>query len=91
MCALDLVEELSLADSAECAQLHPFDQFRATQAMRDQGLSEEEVEATFSVAPSDIWWRLKLAAASPVQADAYAHGVLSLDQMIVLSVNPGLA
>lgn len=36
-----LIEEISLAENVERAPLHPLDQFRAFQAMREKGMTEE--------------------------------------------------
>ena len=44
-----LAEEDSLAENVQRAPLHPLDQFRAFQAMREKGRSEEEIAAAFFV------------------------------------------
>jgi ParB family chromosome partitioning protein len=43
------IEEVSLAENIERAPLHPLDQFRAFQAMRDKGMTEEAIAAAFFV------------------------------------------
>ncbi len=45
-----LAEEDSLAENVQRAPLHPLDQFRAFQAMREKGRTEEEIAAAFFVA-----------------------------------------
>ena len=37
-----LIDEVSLAENIERAPLHPLDQFRAFQAMREKGMTEED-------------------------------------------------
>src|SRR6195256_5959849 len=57
-----LAEEDSLAENVQRVALHPLDQFRAFQSLRDKGLSEEEIAARFFVTPSVVKQRLRLAA-----------------------------
>ena len=42
-----LAEEDSLAENVQRAPLHPLDQFRAFQAMREKGRTEKEIAAAF--------------------------------------------
>src|SRR5690606_38314413 len=42
-------EEDSLVENVQRAPLHPLDQFRAFQILREQGLTEEEIAARFFV------------------------------------------
>lgn len=44
-----LIDEVSLAENIERAPLHPLDQFRAFQATRDNGMTEEAIAAAFFV------------------------------------------
>jgi ParB/RepB/Spo0J family partition protein len=60
-----IAEEDSLAENVQRAPLHPLDQFRAFQALRDKGQSEEEIAAAFFVAVSVVKQRLRLASVSP--------------------------
>ncbi|MDW3224291.1 MAG: ParB/RepB/Spo0J family partition protein [Paracoccaceae bacterium] len=83
-----LAEEDSLAENIQRAPLHPLDQFRAFQAMREKGKSEEEVAAAFFVSASIVKQRLKLAAVAPSLLDAYAEEDLTLDQLMAFTVNP---
>jgi len=57
-----LGEEDSLAENVQRVALHPLDQFRAFQTLREKGLSEEEIAARFFVNPTVVKQRLKLAA-----------------------------
>ncbi|WP_306120643.1 MULTISPECIES: ParB/RepB/Spo0J family partition protein [unclassified Roseitalea] len=83
-----LAEEDSLAENIQRAPLHPLDQFRAFQAMREKGKSEEEIAAAFFVSVGVVKQRLKLAAVSHVLLDAYAEEEMTLDQLMAFTVNP---
>ncbi len=77
-----------LAENIQRAPLQPLDQFRAFQAMREKGKSEEEIAAAFFVSASIVKQRLKLAAVAPSLLDAYAEEDLTLDQLMAFTVNP---
>ena len=66
--------------------LHPLDQFRAFQALRDAGLGEKEIAARFFVSATVVRQRLKLAAVSPKLLDLYAEDEMTLDQLIAFAV-----
>ncbi len=83
-----LAEEDSLAENIQRAPLHPLDQFRAFQAMREKGKSEEEIAAAFFVSVGVVKQRLKLAAVSATLLDAYAEEEMTLDQLMAFTVNP---
>ena len=83
-----LAEEDSLAENIQRAPLHPLDQFRAFQAMREKGKSEEEIAAAFFVSVNVVKQRLKLAAVSATLLDAYAEEEMTLDQLMAFTVNP---
>ncbi|WP_116132167.1 ParB N-terminal domain-containing protein [Tropicimonas sp. IMCC34043] len=83
-----LAEEDSLAENVQRAPLHPLDQFRAFQAMREKGRTEEEIAAAFFVSASVVKQRLKLAAVAPSLLDAYAEEAMTLDQLMAFTVNP---
>ena len=83
-----LAEEDSLAENIQRAPLHPLDQFRAFQAMREKGKSEEEIAAAFFVSASIVKQRLRLAAIAPSLLEAYAEEDLTLDQLMAFTVNP---
>src|SRR5208337_2869048 len=65
-------EEDSLAENVQRAPLHPLDQFRAFQALREKGQSEEEIAAAFFVSVNVVKERLRLASVSPKLLDVYA-------------------
>jgi ParB family chromosome partitioning protein len=83
-----IAEEDSLAENVQRAPLHPLDQFRAFQALRDKGQSEEEIAAVFFVAVSVVKQRLRLAAVSPRLLEVYAEDEMTLDQLMAFSVSP---
>jgi len=83
-----LAEEDSLAENIQRAPLHPLDQFRAFQAMREKGRTEEEIAAAFFVSASVVKQRLKLAAVAPALHDVYAEEEMTLDQLMAFTVNP---
>ena len=68
--------------------MHPLDQFRAFQALRDKGQSEEEIAAAFFVSVAVVKQRLRLAAVSPRLLDVYAEDGMTLDQLMAFTVSP---
>ncbi len=82
-----LAEEDSLAENIQRAPLHPLDQFRAFQALREKGLGEEEIAARFFVTPAVVKQRLRLAAVSPKLLDVYAEDGMTLDQLMAFTVS----
>jgi ParB family chromosome partitioning protein len=79
-------EEDSLAENVQRAPLHPLDQFRAFQALRQKGQSEEEIAAAFFVGVNVVKQRLRLAAVSEKLLDVYAEDGISLDQLMAFTV-----
>ena len=79
-------EEDSLAENVQRAPLHPLDQFRAFQALREKGQSEEEIAAAFFVGVNVVKQRLRLAAVSEKLLDVYAEDGMSLDQLMAFTV-----
>ena len=79
-------DEDSLAENVQRVALHPLDQFRAFQALRDKGLGEEEIAARFFVAPSVVKQRLQLAAVSGKLLDVYAEDGMTLEQLMAFTV-----
>ena len=79
-------EEDSLAENVQRAPLHPLDQFRAFQALREKGLGEEEIAARFFVALTVVKQRLRLAAVSPKLLDVYAEDGMTLEQLMAFTV-----
>src|SRR5476649_2392295 len=53
-----LGEEDPLAENVQRVALHPLDQFRAFQTLREKGLSEAEIAARFFVNPTVVKQRL---------------------------------
>lgn len=83
-----LAEEDSLAENIQRAPLHPLDQFRAFQTLREKGKSEVEIAAAFFVSVNVVRKRLKLAAVAPALLDLNAEDDLNLDQLMAFTVNP---
>ena len=81
-----LAEEDSLAENVQRAPLHPLDQFRAFLALREKGMSEEEIAAAFFVSVQVVKQRLKLASVSPKLLDVYAEDGMTLDQLMAFTV-----
>ncbi|OAF16502.1 DNA-binding protein [Bradyrhizobium centrolobii] len=80
-------EEDSLAENVHRVALHPLDQFRAFQTLREQGRSEEDIAAIFFVSVNVVKQRLRLAAVSPRLLDVYADEGMSLEQLMAFSVS----
>jgi len=79
-------EEDSLAENVRRVDLHPLDQFRAFQTLREQGQDDEEIAARFFVPVQVVRQRLKLAAVSPKLLDLYAEDQLTLEHVMAFSV-----
>ena len=82
-----ILEEDSLAENVQRVALHPLDQFRAFQALTDQGLGEEEIAARFFVTPQIVRQRLKLASVSPALLETYANDAISLEQLMAFTIS----
>jgi len=85
--AATLAEEDSLAENVQRAPLHPLDQFRAFQTLRDKGLGEEEISATFFIGVNVVRQRLRLAAVSERLLEVYADDGMSLEQLMAFAVS----
>ncbi len=81
-----VAEEDFLAENVQRAPLHPLDQFRAFQTLRERGESEEEIAAAFFVAVNVVKQRLRLAAVSEKLLAIYAEDGMSLDQLMAFAV-----
>ena len=81
-----LIDEISLVENMERVPLHPLDQFRTFQAMREKGMTEDAIAAVFLVTPQVVKQRLKLAAISPTLLDLYAEDGIALEQLMAFSV-----
>jgi ParB family chromosome partitioning protein len=79
-------EEDSLAENVQRAPLHPLDQFRAFQALRDRGLGDDEIAARFFISPTVVRQRLKLAAVSPRLLELFARDEISLEQLMAFAI-----
>jgi ParB family chromosome partitioning protein len=82
-----LAEDDSLAENLQRAPLHPLDQFRAFQALRDKGQSEEDIAAAFFTSAHVVKQRLRLASVSPKLLDIYAEDGMTLEQLMAFTVS----
>jgi ParB family transcriptional regulator, chromosome partitioning protein len=81
-----LPEDDSLAENVQREALHPLDQFRAFQSLREKGRSEEAIAAAFFVPVTVVRQRLKLASVSPRLLDTYAEDGIRLEQVMAFTV-----
>ena len=82
-----LIDEVSLAENIERAPLHPLDQFRAFQVLREKGMSEEEIAAAFFVDARVVKQRLRLVSVSPALLETYAEDGMTLEQLMAFTVS----
>ncbi|HWV51721.1 ParB/RepB/Spo0J family partition protein [Pseudorhodoplanes sp.] len=80
-------EEDSLAENVHRVALHPLDQFRAFQTLREQGRSEEDIAAIFFVSANVVKQRLRLASVSLRLHEVYAEDGMTLEQLMAFSVS----
>ena len=81
-----IAEDDSLAENDERVGLHPLDQFRAFQSLRDGGMSEEEIAARHFVTLAIVKQRLRLASVSTKLHEIYADDGMTLEQLMAFSV-----
>jgi ParB family transcriptional regulator, chromosome partitioning protein len=81
-----IAEDDSVAENDERVGLHPLDQFRAFQTLRDLGMSEEDIAARHFVTPAIVKQRLRLASVSPKLHEVYAEDGMTLEQLMAFSV-----
>jgi ParB family chromosome partitioning protein len=81
------IDEVSLIENIDRAPLHPLDQFRAFRAMREKGMTDEEIAAALFVTPQVVKQRLRLVTVSPTLLDVYADDGMTLEQLMAFSVS----
>jgi ParB/RepB/Spo0J family partition protein len=81
-----IAEDDSVAENDERVGLHPLDQFRAFQTLRDLGMTEEDIAARHFVNPAIVKQRLRLASVSPKLHEVYAEDGMTLEQLMAFSV-----
>ncbi|MGY4305490.1 ParB family chromosome partitioning protein [Bradyrhizobium sp. USDA 4369] len=81
-----LAEDDSLAENVQRVPLHPLDQFRAFQTLRDKGLCDEDIAAAYFVGVNVVKQRLRIAAVSEKLLDIYAEDGMSLEQLMAFTV-----
>jgi ParB family chromosome partitioning protein len=82
-----IAEDDSLTENIERADLHPLDQFRAFQALKDKGLDDEDIAARQFVSVNVVKQRLKLASVSPKLLDLYADDAMTYEQLMAFTVS----
>ncbi len=82
-----LIDEISLAENIERAPLHPLDQFRAFQAMREKGMTEETIAAAFFVDVKVVKQRLRLVTVAPELLEVYAEDGMTLEQLMAFTIS----
>ena len=80
-----IAEDDSVAENDERVGLHPLDQFRAFQTLRDIGMTEEDIAARHFVNPAIVKQRLRLASVSPKLHEVYAEDGMTLEQLMAFS------
>jgi ParB family chromosome partitioning protein len=78
--------EDSLAENCQRCDLHPLDQFRAFQTLKEQGQDEEDIAARFFVSVAIVRQRLRLASVAPRLLDLYAADEMTLQQVMAFSI-----
>ena len=81
-----IAEDDSIAENDERVGLHPLDQFRAFQTLRNIGMSEEDIAARHFVTPAIVKQRLRLASVSTALHEVYAEDGMTLEQLMAFSV-----
>ena len=76
----------SLTENVQREAMHPADQFEAFAALVAEGRPIEDIAADFSVTPLVVQRRLKLANVSPRLMADYRADVVTLDQLMALSI-----
>lgn len=78
--------DVSLTENTERENLHPLDEFRAFKAMKEEGMSDAAIAATYRVTATVVKQRLRLVTASPKLLDAFGKGKLELEQLMAFCI-----
>jgi len=81
-----VAEDDSYTENDQRIGLHPLDQFRAFKALRDKGLSEEEIAARHFVSVDIVRQRLRLTTVSPKLLDLYVEEQITYGQLTAFSI-----
>jgi ParB family chromosome partitioning protein len=81
-----LAEDDSLAENVQRVALHPLDQFRAFQTLRQKGQSDEDIAAAFFISVKVVKQRLRLASVSEKLLALYAEDGITLEQLMAFTV-----
>lgn len=77
--------EVSMIENISQATMHPADEFKGFQKMRDEGRSVDAIAHTFGVAKKHVLRRLRLASVAPALMDLFCKGSIDLDQVTALA------
>ena len=78
--------ELSLIENEQREDMHPADRIRSYGALRDTGMSAEDIASRSGVAVSFVYKMLRLSALAPSLIDLIAKDQLSLDAARALTL-----
>lgn len=78
--------ELSLIENEQREDMHPADRIRSYGALRDTGMSAEDIAARSGTAVSFVYKMLRLSALAPALIDLIAKDQLSLDAARALTL-----
>jgi len=84
--AVEMGEEVSLAENVGQAPMHPADQYEAFARLVEAGSGVEEIAARFGVTATVVRQRMKLGAVSPDLMALYREGEISLDQLMAFTL-----
>jgi len=79
-------EEDSLAENTFRLALHPLDEFRAFQTLKNQGLGYDTIAARFRTTVAVVKQRLRLASVSEKLLAVYAEDGMTLEQLMAFAV-----
>jgi ParB family chromosome partitioning protein len=79
-------EEVSLAENAVRAEMHPADQFEAFAKLFNDGKSIADIAACFGVSDSIVEKRLKLGKLSPILMGAYREDKIKLEVLMAYTL-----
>ena len=79
-------EEISLAENAIRASMHPADEFEAFARLIDGGATIEEVATRFGTSPINVERRMKLGKLHPDLLTLYREGCMTLETVKALTI-----
>jgi ParB family transcriptional regulator, chromosome partitioning protein len=83
----NFAEDDPLTENMQGVALHPLDQFRAFQALREKAKRDQAIGAAFFFTPQIVKQRLKLASVAPALLEVYVEDAMTLEQLMAFTVN----